>query len=60
MLDEAKALGLFEEAAKLGNMPSMFRLGWAYECGGLGVEVDEGKALQFYSDAASHGCIAAQ
>ena len=60
MLDEAKALGLFEEAAGLGNMLSMLRLGVACEFGELGVEVDEGKALQFYCDAAWHDCIAAQ
>ena len=33
----------------------MYRLGVAYEFGELGVEVDEPKALRFYTDAAAFG-----
>ena len=35
---------------------SMYRLGVTYEFGELGVEVDEPKALRFYTNAAALGC----
>ena len=56
-MDEPKALRLFKEAAGLGHRGSVFGLGMAYEHGELGVEVVEGKALQFYIDVAALGCI---
>ena len=54
-MDKPKALGLFEEAARLGSRVSMYRLGVACEFGELGVEVDEPKALRLYTDAAALG-----
>ena len=46
-VDKPKALGLFEEAAELGHWDSMCRLVMACGFRGLGVEMDELKALRF-------------
>jgi TPR repeat protein len=55
-VDEAKALELYEEAAKLGNPDAMMKLAWAYSTGrDLGVEEDKEKGLKLYEEAAALG-----
>ena len=53
-VDEAKALELYENAAKLGDPDAMMKLAWAYSTGrDLGVEEDKEKAIKLYEKAAA-------
>ena len=54
--DYPKALEYFEKAASQEYPPAFFCLGYVYERG-LGVPVDEGKAMSFYERAASSGNV---
>jgi TPR repeat protein len=61
-VDEAKALKLYEEAAKLGDPDAMMRLALAYSTDDedLGVGEDKEKALKLYEEAAALGDTDAQ
>ena len=53
-VDEAKALVLYEDAAKLGDTGAVMKLARAYSTGrDLGVEEDKEKALKLYEEAAT-------
>ncbi|KAI7833828.1 hypothetical protein BX661DRAFT_177626 [Kickxella alabastrina] len=53
--DEAYAVELYTNAAKLGYVPSQVRLGQAYEYGTLGCEVIPRKSIGWYTRAAEKG-----
>jgi TPR repeat protein len=55
LTDEDEALKWNREAAKGGNGYAQRRLGWAYEKGELGVEIDLAAARVFYQEAAQGG-----
>jgi len=58
-VDQDKARGLFEQAAKGGLADAWFRLGKIY-CGGLGVPTDYAKGFNCYTEAANRGVPEAQ
>ena len=51
-----RAVELFTEAAELGSIDALYKLGLAYYHG-MGVEKDEAKAAEFYKRAAMQGCV---
>jgi TPR repeat protein len=52
--DQRKAVTLYCEAARLGDVGAMFNLGWMY-ANGRGVERDDALAAYFFSRAAHQG-----
>lgn len=50
--DVAKALELYEQSAKAGFADAINDLGFLYFQGGLGIQRDQKKALQFFEEAA--------
>jgi hypothetical protein len=57
--DHAKALELWQQAAKFGNVKSHYSIGGAYHHG-IGVERDEKKARHYYELAAMRGDVVAR
>ena len=49
MFDEAQALELFTQAAKLGYGPSQHRLGTAFEYGNMGCPIDPRRSIAWYT-----------
>jgi len=54
-LDDAQALELFTQAAKLGYGPSQHKLGMTYEYGNLTCMVDPRRSIAYYTRAAERG-----
>ena len=57
--DRAKALKLWHQSAKQGNLESLLGLGFLYS-EGEGVDIDEEKGFAFYKTAADNGSVDAQ
>ena len=52
--DTKKAVGLWKEAAELGSVDALFKLGPMYDCGD-GVQRDKAKAAEYYKKSAMQG-----
>ncbi|KAI8867922.1 hypothetical protein GQ42DRAFT_164485 [Ramicandelaber brevisporus] len=55
LVDEAHAKDLYTQAAQLGYVYSMFKLGVCYEFGKLGCPVDPRRSIAWYTKAAERG-----
>ena len=58
-VDHAKAMELYNKAAKQGYAQAQCNLGCMYD-NGLGVEVDYAKAMELFQKAAEQGYVGAQ
>jgi len=59
MMDDTKAIQLYQKAANLGNVRAQCAIGFMYATG-RGVEKNGAKALEWYKKAAIHGDARAQ
>ena len=48
MTDKEEALKWYRKAAEGGDAEALFRIGWAYEFGQLGLVIDMEKAQKWY------------
>lgn len=58
--DEQKALNLYIRAAKLNYAPAQSKLGWCYEYGKLGCQVDSKRSIGWYCRSAAQGYALAE